>query len=273
MSQTLIIEAGRIERHYWRDLWRYRELFFFLAWRDILVRYKQTVIGILWALGRPLLTMLVFTLVFSKLANLPSQGVPYPILVFAALLPWQFFSSSFSGAGDSLISNAGMITKVYFPRLVIPASVVIVSFVDFLISGTILAGLMIWYGFAPGPRIFTLPMFIFVAFAAAMGAGLWIAALNVKFRDFRIIVPFVVQFGLYISPIGFSSNIVPERWRLLYSLNPMVGVIDGFRWAILGGNTQLYWPGFLLSLALVVVIFVTGIVYFRKTEKTFADVI
>lgn len=272
-QQVLVIEAGRFERHYWRDLWRYRELFFFLAWRDILVRYKQTVIGIVWALGRPLITMLVFTLVFSKLAKLPSEGVPYPILVFAALLPWQFFASAFSGAGDSLISNAGMISKVYFPRLVIPASAVIVSFADFLISGIILVGLMIWYGFAPNMRLLTLPIFIIIAFAAAMGAGLWIAALNVKYRDFRIIVPFVVQFGLYISPVGFSSNIVPEQWRLLYSLNPMVGVIDGFRWAILGGNTRLYWPGFFLSLFLVLVILVTGIVYFRKTEKTFADVI
>ena len=244
-QSVLIIEAGRAERHYWRDLWRYRELFFFLAWRDILVRYKQTVIGMVWALGRPLITMMVFTLVFSKLAKLPSEGVPYPILVFAALLPWQFFSSAFSGAGDSLISNAGMISKVYFPRLVIPTSAVIVSFVDFLISGIILIGLMIWYGFAPNLRMLTLPLFILVAFASAMGAGLWIAALNVKYRDFRIIVPFVVQFGLYISPVGFSSSIVPEQWRLLYSINPMVGVIDGFRWAILGGNTQLYWPGFL----------------------------
>lgn len=272
-QNVIIIEAGRTERHYWHDLWRYRELFFFLAWRDILVRYKQTVIGILWALGRPLITMLVFTLVFSKLAKLPSEGVPYPILIFAALLPWQFFSGAFSGAGESLVSNAGMISKVYFPRMVVPASAVVVSFVDFLISGVILVGLMIWYGFAPNLHMLALPLFIIVAFAAAMGAGLWIAALNVKYRDFRIIVPFVVQFGLYISPVGFSSTIVPEQWRLLYSLNPMVGVIDGFRWAILGGNTQLYWPGFLLSLFLVLVILITGIVYFRKTEKTFADVI
>lgn len=272
-QSVLVIEADRAERHYWRDLWRYRELFFFLAWRDILVRYKQTVFGIVWALGRPLATMLVFTLVFSKLAKLPSDGVPYPILVFAALLPWQFFASSFSGAGDSLIGNAGMISKVYFPRLVIPTSAIIVSFVDFLISGAILVGLMIWYGFAPNLRMLTLPLFIFVALAAAMGAGLWIAALNVKYRDFRIIVPFVVQFGLYISPVGFSSTIVPEEWRLLYSINPMVGVIDGFRWAILGSNTPIYWPGFLLSFFLVLVMLVTGIVYFRKTEKTFADVI
>jgi lipopolysaccharide transport system permease protein len=273
MSHTLIIEAGRTERHYWRDLWRYRELFYFLAWRDILVRYKQTVIGFAWALIRPFLTMVVFVFVFSKLAKLPSEGVPYPILVFAALLPWQFFSNAFTEAGNSLISNANMISKVYFPRLVIPASAVIVSFVDFLISGIILVGLMLWYGFAPDWRIFTLPLFVFIAFAAAMGAGLWIAALNVKYRDFRYIIPFVVQFGLYVSPVGFSSTIVPEQWRLLYSLNPMVGVIDGFRWAILGGNTQLYWPGFLLSLFLVMVMLVTGIVYFRKTEKIFADVI
>ncbi|MCK9353823.1 MAG: ABC transporter permease [Gallionella sp.] len=272
-QSVLVIEAGRAERHYWRDLWRYRELLFFLAWRDILVRYKQTVIGMAWSLGRPLLTMLVFTLVFSKLAQLPSGGVPYPILVFVALLPWQFFSSSLSSAGDSLISNAGMISKVYFPRLVIPVSAVIVNFVDFLIAGVVLIGLMVWYGFAPSLRIFAIPLFIFMTFIAALGAGLWIAALNVKYRDFRIIVPFVVQFGLYISPIGFSSTIVPEQWRLIYSLNPMVGVIDGFRWAILGGDTQLYWPGFLLSIFLVLVMLVTGIAHFRKTEKTFADVI
>ena len=269
----LVIEAGRTERHYWRDLWRYRELFFFLAWRDILVRYKQTVIGLAWALLRPLLTMIVFTLVFGKLAKLPSGGVPYPILVFAALLPWQFFSNAFSEAGNSLISNASMITKVYFPRLVIPASSIIVSFVDFLISGAILVVLMIWYGFLPDWRIVTLPLFILIAFAAAMGAGLWIAALNVKYRDFRYIIPFVVQFGLYISPVGFSSSIVPEKWRLLYSVNPMVGVIDGFRWAILGSNSQIYWPGFLLSLGLVATIFITGVMFFRRTEKAFADVI
>jgi len=273
IKQVITIEAGATERHYWRDLWRYRELFFFLAWRDILVRYKQTVIGIAWALLRPLLTMLVFTFVFSKLANLPSEGVPYPILVFAALLPWQFFANALTGAAESLVSNASMISKVYFPRLIVPTSSVIVSFVDFLISGIILVGLMIWYGFAPTWRMLTLPLFVFIAFAAAMGAGLWVAALNVKYRDFRVIVPFVVQFGLYVSPVGFSSAIVPEQWRLLYSINPMVGVIDGFRWAILGGNTELYIPGFLLSLALVMVILITGVFFFRKTEKTFADVI
>lgn len=270
---TLVIEAGRTERHYWKDLWRYRELFYFLAWRDILVRYKQTAIGLAWALLRPLLTMLVFTLVFSKLAKLPSDGVPYPILVFAALLPWLFFANAFTEAGNSLVNNANMISKVYFPRLVLPTSAVIVSFTDFLISATIMVMLMAWYGYVPNWHVITLPFFILVAFVAAMGAGLWIAALNVKYRDFRYVIPFIVQLGLYISPVGFSSTIVPEQWRLLYSINPMVGVIDGFRWAILGGTTPFYWPGFLISLTLVFAILVTGVIYFRKTEKSFADVI
>ena len=272
-TDELIIEAGRAERHYWQDLWRFRELLYFLAWRDVLVRYKQTAIGVAWALIRPVLTTVVFVFVFGKLAKLPSDGVPYPILVFAALLPWQFFANAFAEAGSSLISNANMISKVYFPRLVIPASAVIVGLVDFLLSGVMLAGLMLWYGVAPDWRIVTLPLFLAVAVVAAMGAGLWIAALNVQYRDFRYIIPFVVQFGLYISPVGFSSAIVPEQWRLLYSLNPMAGVIDGFRWAILGGENQLYWPGMSLSLALVLVIASTGILYFRKMEKSFADVI
>ena len=272
-NYKLIIEAGRTERHYWKDLWRYRELFYFLAWRDILVRYKQTIIGISWAIIRPVLTMLVFTFVFGKLAKLPSGGAPYPIMVFAAMLPWQFFAASFSEAGNSLIANTIMISKVYFPRLVLPTTAVIVGFVDFLISFAILLAMMLWYGFIPEVRIIMLPLFILIAFAASMAGGLWIAALNVKYRDFRYIIPFVVQFGLYISPVGFTSSVVPDKWRLLYSLNPMVGVIDGFRWAILGGEYQLYLPGFLLSLALVAFILVSGIVYFRKTEKTFADVI
>jgi len=272
-EKTLIIEAGRTEKHYWLDLWRYRELFYFLAWRDILVRYKQTVIGIAWALIRPLLTMVVFTVVFGKLAKLPSEGVPYPILVFAAMLPWQFFSNALSEASNSLIGNANLISKVYFPRLIIPASAVITSFVDFLISAIILVCLMVWYRFAPDWRILSLPLFVGIAFAAAMGAGLWLTALNVKYRDFRYIVPFIVQFGLYVSPVGFSSGIVPEKWRLLYSLNPMVGVIDGFRWAILGNESKIYLPGFILSMAIVGLLLVTGILYFRKTEKSFADVI
>lgn len=273
MPEELIIRAGQTERQYWRDLWRYRELFYFLAWRDILVRYKQTAIGVAWALIRPLLTMLVFTLVFGRLANLPSEGAPYPILVFAALLPWQFFANALSESSNSLIANANLISKVYFPRLVVPTSAVVVSLVDFGLSGIILLALMVWHQFAPTWRMVTLPLFVAIAFAAAMGVGLWLAALNVKYRDFRYVVPFIVQFGLYVSPVGFSSAIVPDRWRLLYSLNPMVGVIDGFRWAILGGDTQLYLAGFLLSSALVVGLLVTGVWYFRRVERTFADVI
>jgi lipopolysaccharide transport system permease protein len=273
MTKELVIKAGRAERQYWKDLWTYRELFYFLAWRDILVRYKQTVIGLAWALIRPFLTMIVFTVVFGQLAKLPSQGAPYPILVFAAMLPWQFFANALSECSNSLIANSNLISKVYFPRLVVPTSAVIVSFVDFLVSGIILLGLMAWYDFVPDWRILTLPLFTLIAFAAAIGAGLWLAALNVEYRDFRYIVPFIVQFGLYVSPVGFSSSIVPEQWRLLYSLNPIVGVIDGFRWAILGGNSTLYLPGFGLSLLLVMLLLWSGIWYFRRMERTFADVI
>lgn len=270
----LIIEAGRADRHYWRDLWRYRELFYFLAWRDILVRYKQTVIGIAWAVLRPLLTMIIFTIIFGKLAKLPTEGAaPYAIMVFAAMLPWQFFASSVSEASNSLVGNANLISKVYFPRLIVPASSMITSFVDFLISALILVVIMIWYKFLPGWRVLTLPLFIMVAFAAAMGIGLWMTALNVKYRDFRYIVAFVVQFGLYVSPVGFSSSIVPEQYRLLYSLNPMVGVIDGFRWAILGGESSIYLPGFLLSLSMIAFILIYGVIYFRRTERKFADII
>lgn len=268
----LVIEAGKTEKQYFRDLWRYRELFYFLAWRDVLVRYKQTVIGILWAVLRPLLTMLVFTFIFGNIAGLPSDGVPYPIMVYAAMLPWQFFASALQESSNSLISNANMISKIYFPRIIIPTSAVIVSFIDFLISFVILIGLMIVYGFAPNIKILLLPLFIFLAFFAALGVGLWFASLNVKYRDFRYIVPFVVQFGLYISPVGFTSNIVPEKLRLLYSINPMVGVIDGFRWAILG-NTEIYMPGFILAVVIVGLLFISGLWYFRKTERTFADII
>ena len=272
-TKRLVIKAGRTESQYWQDLWHYRELFYFLAWRDILVRYKQTAIGVAWALIRPFITMVVFTVVFGQLAKLPSEGVPYPILVFAAMLPWQFFAGALSECSNSLIFNSNLISKVYFPRLIVPTSAVIVSFVDFLISGIILLALMAWYNFVPDWRILTLPLFIAVAFAAAMGGGLWLAALNVEYRDFRYLVPFIVQLGLYVSPVGFSSNIVPEQWRLLYSLNPLVGVIDGFRWAILGGGSHLYWPGFMLSTGLVALLFASGVWYFRKMERTFADVI
>ena len=269
----IIIEAGRTERQYWQDLWNYRELFFFLAWRDILVRYKQTVIGILWALLRPLLTMIVLTVVFGKWAKMPSEGVPYPILVFAAMLPWQFFANSFSGASNSLITNTNLISKIYFPRLIIPISSVVVSFVDFLISGAILLCLMIWYDFWPTWRFIALPLLMLITMAASLGAGFWISALNVKYRDFRYVVPFIVQFGLYISPVGFSSSVVPDKWRLLYSLNPMVGVIDGFRWAILGKDVLIYAPGFILSIGLLMLLLFSGLKYFRSMERTFADVI
>lgn len=273
-TQTkLLIKAGQTESQYWQDLWRYRELFYFLAWRDIIVRYKQTVIGLAWALIRPFITMIVFTVVFGKLAKLPSEGVPYPILVFAAMLPWQFFADALSKCSNSLVGNAHMISKVYFPRLIVPTSAVLASFVDFLVSGMILLGLMAWYNFVPNWRILTLPLFILIAFAAAMGAGLWLAALNVKYRDFGYITPFIIQLGQYISPVGFSSSIIPQEWRLLYSFNPMVGVIDGFRWAILGGKAALYLPGFMLSIGLVALLLISGIWYFRKTERTFADVI
>ncbi len=271
--QKLIIKAGAIHKQYWRDIWHYRELFYFLAWRDLLVRYKQTAIGVAWALIKPSIAMIVFTIVFGKLAKLPSEGVPYPILVFAGMLPWQFFANALSECSNSLIFNSNLISKVYFPRLIVPGSAVIVSFVDFLISGMILLALMVWYNFVPDWHILTLPIFIGIAFASAMGGGLWLAALNVEYRDFRYLVPFIIQFGVYISPVGFSSNIVPDKWRLLYSLNPMVGVIDGFRWAILGGDFQIYWPGFTLSMILVALLFISGVKYFRQMERTFADVI
>jgi lipopolysaccharide transport system permease protein len=237
------------------------------------VRYKQTAIGMAWAIIRPFLTMVVFTIIFGILAKLPAGGAPYPILVAAAMLPWQFFANSLSECSNSLIDNANLISKVYFPRLIVPISAVVVSFVDFLVSGIILLGVMAWYNFLPTWRVVTLPLFILIAFAASIGAGLWLAALNVKYRDFRYVVPFLVQFGLYLSPVGFSSAIVPEKWRLIYSLNPMVGVIDGFRWAILGGQSQIYWPGFGASLGIVSLLLLSGIFYFRKTERTFADVI
>lgn len=273
VQPTLVIEAGRTERHYWKELWRYRDLFLVLTWRDILVRYKQTVMGVSWALLRPLLAATVFTVVFGRLANLPSDGVPYPLLVFVAMLPWQFFSTGLNEASSSLISNVNMVSKVYFPKLIMPISAVMVSLVDLLIAGIFAAALMAWYGVSPDWRIVTLPFFILLTFGAATGAGAWFAALNVKYRDFRYVVPFMLQLALYISPVGFTSGIVPENWRLLYSLNPMVGVIDGVRWALLGGPTPLYWPGLLLSIAVTVALLVTGIAFFRRTEKHFADVI
>jgi lipopolysaccharide transport system permease protein len=272
-QQELLIEPNRPVLHYWRDVWRYRELFWFLVWRDILVRYKQTVIGVAWSVIRPLVTMLAFSVVFGLLAKLPSDGVPYPLLVFAAMLPWNFFSNALSEISGSLVGNANLLTKIYFPRIIIPVSSIIVSLVDFAISMVIMAGIMFWYGYLPDWRVATLPMFLLLAFLPVSGLGLWFAALNVKYRDFRFVVPFLLQFGLYVSPVGFASSIVPEKWRLLYALNPMVGVIDGFRWALLRETTELYWPGIVLSSSLSLALLVTGLWFFRKTERILADVI
>jgi lipopolysaccharide transport system permease protein len=269
----IIIEPGKTERQYWRDLWDYRELFMFLAWRDILVRYKQTVIGLAWSVLRPFLTMIVFTIIFGKLAKFPSEGVPYPILVFAAMLPWQMFANALTDSSNSLLANVSVLTKVYFPRLIVPTSAAIVSVVDFLISLSILGVLMLWYGYIPSLRIVILPCFLLLGFLAALGFGTLLAALNVKYRDIRYIVPFMVQLGLYVSPVGFSSSIIPNKWRLLYSLNPMVGVIDGFRWAIYGGGSGLYLPGLVLSIVITLLLSYCGFLYFRATERTFADVI
>ena len=270
-KDVIIIEPGRTEKNYWRDLWRYRELFYFLSWRDILVRYKQTVIGVAWSIIRPILTMIVFTIIFGKIAKLPSGNIPYPIMVFTALLPWQFFASALQDSSNSLIGNANMISKVYFPRMIVPASSIIVAFVDFLVSFILLALLMVWYRFVPSYKIIFIPLFLLMALIFSFGSGLLISALNVKYRDFKYIVPFIVQFGLYVSPVGFSSNIVPVKWRFLYSINPMVGVIDGFRWAVLGQGIDFYFTGFMLSIIIILATLAIGIWYFRKTEKTFAD--
>ena len=274
MVEVLIIEAGRAERHYWLDLWRFRELFRVLAWRDLSVRYKQTIIGVLWALIRPFLTMLVLTIIFGHIAKLPADGnAPYALMVFAGILPWTFFSSGLSEASNSLINNQALISKVYFPRLIVPIATVVVAFVDFLISFCILFVLMGWYRFAPDWRLIFLPVFVLLVFFASVGPALWIASLNVKYRDFRYVIPFIVQFGLYVSPVGFSSNVVPEQWRLLYSLNPMVGVIDGFRWCILRGQNELYLPGLWAGVAVIAFFLWFGVRQFRKTEKSFADLI
>jgi len=274
MANVTVIEAGRQERNYWRDVWRYRELFYVLAWRDVAVRYKQTVIGVAWALIRPFLTMVVFTVIFERIAKLPSEGTaPYPLMVFAGMLPWTFFSTGLSEASDSLIDNASLISKVYFPRLIVPISTVVVAFVDFLITFSILVGMMVWYRFAPGWQIAVLPVFIVLGFIVSIGPALWIAALNVRYRDFRYVVPFIVQLGLYISPVGFSSSVVPEQWRLAYSLNPIVGVIDGFRWCLLGGQSQLYVQGLVMSVTIAAAFLWFGIRRFRATEKSFADLI
>jgi lipopolysaccharide transport system permease protein len=274
----LTLEAGRAEKHYWLDLWRYRELFIILALRDISVRYKQTVIGAAWALIQPALNMMIMTIIFGRVAGLHSEGsAPYAIMVFAAMLPWMFFSSSLSSASQSLVGNANLISKVYFPRLIVPVSSIVTAFADFLISFSLLIALMIWYRFAPAWNMLALPAFTAIAFLAALGPGLFITALNVKYRDFRYVIPFVIQFGLYVTPVGFSSTVIREKFGetlfLLYSLNPMVGVIDGFRWCILGKNSPIDIPSLLLSLLVVGLFLLFGIWYFRRTEKGFADII
>lgn len=269
----IIIEPGRIERQYWRDLWHYRELFYVLAWRDISVRYKQTAIGILWAILQPLIATVIFTVIFGRLAKIPPGGVPYPLLVMAGMLPWQFFSSSLTSSSQSMVTSANLISKVYFPRMIIPAGAVITALVDLLITFCLFFILMLWFHFLPTWRFVALPLLIVMAFMAAIGPGLLLTALNVKYRDFRYIIPVMVQIGLYISPVGFPSTIVPESWKWLYSLNPMVGVIDGFRWALLDGKGGFTLPSFALSLAVTLFFVLLGIFYFRKVEQTFADVI
>jgi lipopolysaccharide transport system permease protein len=273
-ERVLVLEAGRAERHYWRDIWAYRELFAILAWRDVAVRYKQTVVGVLWAIIRPFLTMVVFTVVFSRIAKLPTEGgAPYPIMVFAGMLPWFLFSTILSEASNSLVGSANLIGKVYFPRIIIPTSSAVVALVDFTINLAILAALMVWFGYLPTWRIVLLPFFVALAILASLGPALFMTALNVKYRDFRYIIPFIVQLGLYVSPVGFSSAVVPERWRFWYSLNPMAGVIDGFRWCVLGGESGPDIPGSLLSLGVVALFLWLGVAYFRRTERTFADLI
>ncbi len=273
MKYDVIIGSEKSTSSYWKDVWKYRELFYFLSWRDILVRYKQTVVGISWSIIRPLITMVVFTVVFGKIANLPNNGVPYILLVSAGILPWQFFASAFSESSNSLITNSNMLSKVYFPRIIIPVSTIIVAMIDFLISMLILAACMIWYKFLPGVQLLLLPVFILQAIMVSIGAGLLIAALNVKYRDFRYIVPFIIQFGLYVSPVGFSSSVIPEKYKLLYYLNPMAGVIDGFRWSILGGPSVFNTPEYYISVAIALLLLLAGFNYFRKIENNFADII
>ena len=274
MRNETVIEAGRSERHYWIDLWRYRELFRVLAWRDLSVRYKQTVIGVLWALIRPFLTMVVFTVIFGRIAKLPTDGnAPYALMVFAGILPWTFVSSGLNEASNSLINNTNLISKVYFPRLIVPVAAIVVAFVDFLISFCILLVLIAWYRFAPDWRIMILPVFTLMAFLASVGPALWVASLNVKYRDFRYVIPFIVQFGLYVSPVGFSSSVVPKSWLLLYSLNPMVAVIDGFRWCILRGQSDIDPTSLMVSLTVIAFFLWFGVRQFRRTEKSFADLI
>ncbi|HUC84845.1 MAG TPA: ABC transporter permease [Candidatus Acidoferrales bacterium] len=279
--QELTIEAGKTERHYWADLWRFRELFFFLSWRDFLVRYKQTVIGILWAVLKPVLTTAIFVFVFIRMAKMPQESMPPVVFIYVAMMPWQFFSSALTEASGSLITNSNMISKIYFPRLVIPASSVIVCFMDFLISSVILVFFLVWYHDYPNWHfnlwlVSFLPAFTLLAFLASFGLSLWLAALNVKYRDFRYVVPVIVQFGFFASPVGYPTSMVRdrlgERVAEIYALNPMVGVINGFRW-IFGSDHPLDVASVLVSVTVSLVLVFSGIKYFRATEKAFADII
>lgn len=270
----IVIAPGGISQNYWRELWRYRELFQVLAWRDVAIRYKQTAIGVAWAVVRPLLTMVVFTLVFSRLAKLPSDGgVPYAVMVLAGVLPWTFFATALSDASNSLVGNANLIGKTYFPRLIVPAAAILAALVDFCVGLLILAAMMVGFSVIPGWQLAFLPLIVLAALLTALGPSLWITAVNVRYRDFRFVVPFLVQLGLYVSPVGFGSNVVPERWRLVYSLNPMVGVIDSFRWCILGGRSPLYWPGIGVGAAVAAFGLWIGLRQFRKLERNFADLL
>lgn len=270
--ETLVIEAGRSEKHYWRDLWRYRELLGFLAWRDVKVRYKQAALGISWAVIQPAVQTLLLTFVFGKLAKMPSGGIPYPLLVLAGLLPWQLFSSALSGAGNSLVTNANLISKIYFPRLIVPLSALAVALVDLAILLVLTLPITFLMGVVPTWRLLLLPIFIAGGLLIALGAGLWITALTVKYRDFRFITPFLLQIGLFVTPVGFRTDYLPH-WRALLSLNPLTGVVNGFRWCLLAGDTGFYWPGILLSLVVAAMLLCTGLWYFRRTERQFADVI
>lgn len=272
MPATLVIEAGHTERQYWRDLWRFRELFCLLAWRDFLIRYKQTAVGIAWALIRPLLMLVAVTMV-GKAGSFPSGGAPLALFYFCGLLPWQFFSTAMSESGNSLVNNSNLISKIYFPRLVVPASSVIVSFTDFLIAAVFLFPLMLYYHVAPPRQIVFVPLFVLLDFALATGAGFWIAALTVKYRDFRFVVPFVVQFGIFVSGVYPITHHAHQIVRLVCSLNPTVGIIDGFRWCILGGENTVQLPELLISIGVTMVLVLSGLRYFRKTERTFADII
>ncbi len=273
MSLVTEITPTAAAKDYWRDIWRYRELLFFLARRDVSVRYKQTAIGISWAVVRPLVTMLIFTLVFGKIAKLPSEGVPYALLVFSGLLPWFLFASVLGDSSNSLVSNANLLSKVYFPRLLVLISATTVAMVDFLIGLVLFVAVMALFGYPPSARVLSLPIFFALAVAVATGVGLWFAALNVKYRDFQFVVPFLLQLGLYVSPVGFSIQMIPDSWLQIYRLNPMVGVIEGFRWALLGGDFRLDPSSLLINILTAVIFCASGLWFFRRVERSFADVI